>query len=57
MAMRCWHFRYWLHIGDFAGLPVRILWVVVALMPLAFIASGLWLWRDRRRAAQKKTVI
>ena len=57
VAMRFWHFRYWLHIGDFAGLPVRILWVVVALMPLAFIASGLWLWRDRRRAAQKKTVI
>ena len=49
LATRVWQFQYWLHIGDFAGWPVRALWLLVALAPLGFVASGLWLWRDRRR--------
>lgn len=51
-ATRFWHFKYRLHVGDFGGLPVRILWLLVSLMPLAFVLSGLWLWRDRRRFAR-----
>lgn len=48
-----WDIRYRLHIGDFAGTgalgtAVRAVWVVVALMPAAFVISGLWLWVKRR---------
>ena len=44
-----WQMRYWLHLGDFAGWPVRLLWLIVALTPTGFVLSGLWLWRDRHR--------
>lgn len=43
-----WRSRYNIHIGDFAGPLVRALWVVVALLPAAFVVSGLWLYLDRR---------
>ena len=49
LATRVWQFRYWLHIGDFAGWPVRVLWIFVGLAPAGFVATGLWLWRDRGR--------
>ena len=44
---------YRLHMGDFAGDGVvgglvRVLWVALALMPAAFVISGLWLWMKRR---------
>ena len=37
--------------GAFAGPVVRAFWVVVALMPAAFVVSGLWLYGNRRRFA------
>lgn len=48
-----WEIRYRLHMGDFAGDGVvgglvRALWVALALMPAAFVISGLWLWMKRR---------
>ncbi|MEQ9335090.1 PepSY-associated TM helix domain-containing protein [Thalassobaculum sp.] len=46
-----WQMRYPLHVGEFAGPVVRALWVVVALMPAAFVATGLWLYGNRRRHA------
>ena len=52
-ASRFWHFRYWLHIGGFGGVPVQILWLVLSLMPLGFVISGIWLWRNRRRDRQR----
>jgi uncharacterized iron-regulated membrane protein len=54
LATQVWHLRYWLHVGDFAGWPVRALWVVVALMPAAFVVTGLWLWRDRHRRGRAR---
>jgi uncharacterized iron-regulated membrane protein len=48
LATWLWQFKYWLHIGDFAGWPVRVLWIVVGLAPTFFVVSGLWLYRDRR---------
>ena len=38
-----------LHFGDFAGWPVKLLWVFLGLAPAGFVFTGLWLWRDRRR--------
>lgn len=49
-----WQMRYWLHLGDFAGWPVRVLWLVVSLMPTVFVVSGLWLWRDRYRPRTRR---
>ncbi|MEX2628371.1 MAG: PepSY-associated TM helix domain-containing protein [Tistlia sp.] len=47
-----WRLRYPIHIGDFAGPVVRALWVIVALLPAAFVVSGLWLHLDRRSRAR-----
>jgi uncharacterized iron-regulated membrane protein len=33
-----------LHFGDFAGLPMQILWAVLNLMTLIVLISGLYLW-------------
>ncbi|MBP5855812.1 PepSY domain-containing protein [Marivibrio halodurans] len=52
-----WRAKYWIHMGDFAGPIVRALWVIVALLPTAYVVSGLWLWLDRRgrrRARQSR---
>ena len=46
-----WQMRYPLHVGEFAGPVVRMLWVLVALMPAAFVISGFWLYGSRRRYA------
>ena len=55
-ATRFWHFRYWLHVGDFAGPVVRVLWLAVSLLPVAFVVSGIWLWRDRGRRRRRAAV-
>jgi uncharacterized iron-regulated membrane protein len=44
-----WRMRYWLHVGDFAGPAVRALWVIVALLPVAFVTTGVLLHLGRRR--------
>ena len=49
LATTLWHMRYMIHVGKFAGPLVRALWVVVALIPAAFVVSGLWLYLGRRR--------
>jgi len=41
---------YKLHIGDFWGLPIRVLWLIVALAPAGYVASGLWLYASRTRS-------
>lgn len=46
-----WHMRYALHVGEFGGPAVRAFWVALALMPAAFVISGLWLYGNRRRFA------
>jgi uncharacterized iron-regulated membrane protein len=45
-----WRARYWIHTGDFAGTVVRALWLIVALLPTAYVISGLWLYLARRKA-------
>jgi len=46
-----WQMRYPLHVGEFAGPLVRAFWVLVALMPAAFVVTGFWLYGNRRRYA------
>lgn len=46
-ATRVWNFKYRFHIGDFSGLPIRVLWLLLALLPSAFLFTGLWLWWNR----------
>lgn len=49
LATKVWQLKYKIHIGDFAGPVVKALWVIVALLPTAFVVSGLWLYLGRRR--------
>ena len=53
LATWIWHIRYRIHVGDFAGTVVRALWVLVALLPAAFVLSGLWLHAGRRRRERR----
>lgn len=39
-----------LHFGDYAGLPLKILWAVLDLMTIVVLGSGLYLWIARRKA-------
>ncbi len=48
-----WHFRYHIHYGDFAGTWLRVIWLFMALLPSAFIGTGIWLYL-RRRAARRR---
>ncbi|WPZ36992.1 PepSY-associated TM helix domain-containing protein [Thalassobaculum sp. OXR-137] len=49
LATTIWHMRYIIHVGKFGGPIIRALWVIVALVPAAFMISGLWLYLGRRR--------
>jgi len=46
-----------LHFGDYAGLPMKILWAILDLMTIAVLWTGLRLWLGRRRApaGQRRT--
>ncbi len=44
-----WNFRYKFHIGDFAGRLVQMIWFVIALMPLFFVISGVYLFVVRHK--------
>jgi uncharacterized iron-regulated membrane protein len=43
-----------LHFGRFGGLPIRVLWVILGLMPTVLFVSGFVLWwlRQRREGAR-----
>lgn len=43
-----------LHFGDYGGLPMKLLWVLLDGITVVVLGSGLWLWRDRRRRASAK---
>ena len=67
LATTIWHMRYMIHVGKFGSGPVwgpiiRALWVIVALVPAAFVISGLWLYlgrrsRENRAKAQNRTLV
>lgn len=42
-----------LHFGDYAGLPLKILWAILNIATIVILISGLYLWlAKRRRSAQ-----
>ena len=40
-----------LHFGDYAGLPLKVLWAVLTLFTVVVLASGIYLWCVRRAGA------
>ncbi|WAJ71630.1 PepSY-associated TM helix domain-containing protein [Catenovulum adriaticum] len=54
-ATQVWNFRYKFHIGDFAGGLVQALWLILALTPLFFVVSGVYLFCLRKQRKQKTT--
>lgn len=40
-----------LHFGDYGGLPLKLLWAALDIAAIVILASGLYLWVGRRRAA------
>ena len=58
LATTIWHMRYVIHVGKFGmgtswGPFIRALWAVMALIPAAFVISGLWLYLGRRGREQR----
>jgi uncharacterized iron-regulated membrane protein len=43
-----------LHFGDYAGLPMKILWLVFDLIAIAVLMTGLVLWWTRRDAVRER---
>lgn len=39
-----------LHFGDYGGMPLKIIWVLLDLVTIAVLGSGLYLWLSRSRA-------
>lgn len=38
-----------LHFGDYGGLPLKIIWALLDIATMIVLASGLYLWRAKRR--------
>lgn len=45
-----------LHYGIWGGIPVRILYVFLGLIPTVLFGTGFWHWRLRERAAKEAAV-
>ncbi|MGX6646763.1 PepSY-associated TM helix domain-containing protein [Maricaulaceae bacterium MS644] len=43
-----------LHFGDYAGLPLKILWALLDLAAIAVLVTGLYLWAARRFGAARR---
>ncbi|WP_459614437.1 PepSY-associated TM helix domain-containing protein [Bordetella sp. 2513F-2] len=43
-----------LHFGDYGGLPLKILWVLLDLVTIVVLVSGLYLWVARRKANEAR---
>jgi uncharacterized iron-regulated membrane protein len=38
-----------LHFGDYAGLPLKIIWALLDIITIVVLGSGLYLWWAKRR--------
>ncbi|MEQ1813661.1 MAG: PepSY domain-containing protein [Candidatus Nitrotoga sp.] len=45
-----------LHFGDYGGLPLQIIWVVLDMITIAVLGSGLYLWWVRRKISIKSRI-
>lgn len=46
-----------LHFGDYAGLPMKILWALLDLITIVVLGSGLYLWLAKSRRARPAMVV
>ncbi|WP_114968825.1 PepSY-associated TM helix domain-containing protein [Rhodoferax ferrireducens] len=42
-----------LHFGDYAGMPMQILWALLDIATIVVLGSGLYLWLKRRKPANQ----
>jgi uncharacterized iron-regulated membrane protein len=40
-----------LHFGDYGGLPLKIIWVLLDLMTITVLVTGIYLWLKKRRGS------
>ena len=45
-----------LHFGDYAGLPLKLLWALFDVAAIVVLGSGVYLWLGRRRTSLDKRV-
>ncbi|MFJ2367540.1 PepSY-associated TM helix domain-containing protein [Pseudomonas sp. NPDC087697] len=45
-----------LHFGDYGGMPMKILWAALDVLTIIVLASGVYLWVVRRKAAKPAAV-
>jgi uncharacterized iron-regulated membrane protein len=43
-----------LHFGDYGGLPMKILWVLLDLLSIVVLVTGLYLFFTRRKSAERQ---
>ncbi|HTO41157.1 MAG TPA: PepSY-associated TM helix domain-containing protein, partial [Rhizomicrobium sp.] len=43
-----------LHFGDYAGLPLKILWALLDIAAIIILCSGIYLWLGRRKTSLDK---
>ncbi len=43
-----------LHFGDYAGMPLKIIWALLDVITIIVLVSGLYLWLARRRATEAR---
>lgn len=43
-----------LHFGDYGGMPMKILWVILDLISIAVLVTGLYLFFTRRKSAEEQ---
>lgn len=44
-----------LHFGDYGGLPLKIIWVLLDIVTIVVLGSGLYLWLSRRTSPSRAT--
>jgi uncharacterized iron-regulated membrane protein len=50
LAMSAMYLSQPLHFGDYAGLPLKILWALLDVVAIVVLGSGVYLWLGRRRS-------
>ncbi|OWT55741.1 PepSY-associated TM helix domain-containing protein [Candidimonas nitroreducens] len=46
-----------LHFGDYGGMPLKILWVLLDLSTIVVLVSGLYLWLKRRSVRERRLAV
>jgi len=44
-----------LHLGDYGGLPLQLLWFACTWLTMYIVGNGAWLWWTRRRTSRRRS--